>query len=549
LATWFFASSPKNLNMMKSLTVLNKQSVVQVMKKLESAIVISALLLLSLVNVYWIYKNSAPPGWDDATYLEASERIYQSVNKGIDDLIKTSTEVLQRRAPLISYVALPVYMILGASSFKIAMIENLIWLVLFYVFFYLLLSKTFNKKIAIMSIFITSTMPLFYGLVRHFYVEFGLMAIIIIWVYFLFKTKHLSKKKYLLILGFITGLGLLMKITFPVYISGFLLLEACEFIRRRPSISRIVRNLVLFSVPILVAAPWYIKNLPVVLWHAKRSLDPAVLQQFYYGSPFSPRVVYLTLLDITNYVISWYYLAIAAILFFGFVIRGKIRIDNYLLISLIPPFLYTLFSPNKDYRLILPIVPLFGFAISWMIWAWLKERSLIYLPIFLLIPFFMFVNVIHEIASIFNRFTLGPILVSDTRIGLYAYWPDTSYWPIEETLRFIANSAPGNKKRVILTTSEIKEFNINNLKYFAAKQGMDLEFKSIAYSGISYSDITNSLTKADFIIELESPHNEFNGENLRKYKEISQKINWIKVDNDLILPDGYKLLIYKNPQL
>ena len=78
---------------------------------------------------------------------------------------------------------------------------------------------------------------------------------------------------------------------------------------------------------------------------------------------------------------------------------------------------------------------------------------------------------------------------------------------------------------------------------------MDLEFKSIAYSGISYSDITNSLTKADFIIELESQHNGFQHENLRKYKEISQKINWIKVDNDLILPEGYKLLIYKNPQL
>ena len=456
------------------------------MKKVELAIVISCLLLLTLVNAHWIYQNAAPPGWDDSAYLEASERIYQSLDGGIDDLLITSTEVLQRRAPLISYITLPIYIVFGSSSFQIALIENLLWLMLFYVFLYFLLSEKFNQKIAFMSILITSTMPLFYALLRHFYVEFGLMTIIIIWIYCLFKTEHLSNKKFLLILGFITGLGLLMKITFPVYISGFLFLEAYEFIKRKPQISKIIKNLVLFSIPILIAVPWYIKNLIVVLWHAKRSLDPAVLQQFYYGSPFSPRVIYLTLLDITNYVVSWYYLAIAVILFFGFVIRGKIRIDNYLLISLIPPFLYSLFSPNKDYRLILPIVPLFGFAISWMIWAWLKERSFMYLPIFLIVPVAIFINVSVPAFSILKKLTIGPILISDNRIGLYAYLPNTTHWPIEETLRFIASSASDKKKRVILTTSEIKEFNINNLKYFAAKQGMDLEFKSIAYSGIAY---------------------------------------------------------------
>lgn len=511
--------------------------------------VIVFLSALTLVNVLWIVKNTAPPGWDDSGYLEASEKIYQSVDKGIDNLLITSTEVLQRRAPLISYITFPIYLVFGSSSFQIALIENLLWLVLFYIFLYLLLKNKFNQKVAVMSLLITSTMPLFYGLVRHFYVEFGLMTIIIIWVYFLFKTEHLSQKKYLLVLGFITGLGFLIKITFPIYVSGFLLLETFEFMRRKPAISKITRNLIIFFVPTLIAAPWYVKNLPVVLWHAKRSLDPSVLQQFYYGNPFSLQVIYLTVLDIANYVISWYYFTIAVILFFWFVLRRKIRIGNYLLISLTPPFLYSLFSPNKDYRLMLPIVPLFGFAIAWMIWVKFKERSLLYLPLFLVIPVLIFINVSVSSFSIFKRLTLGPILISDNKIGLYAYPPNSTYWPITETLEFINNATPGSEKRVILTTSEIKEFNINNLKYFAAKERMGLEFKSIAYSGISYSDITSALMKADFIIELESQSESFQQENLLMYKEISQTINWIKVDNNLIFPEGYKLVIYENPRL
>jgi len=518
------------------------------MKKIEFIIIISFLLILTFVNCYWIVKNTTPPGWDDADYLAASESIYQSANINLESLLKASVHVLQRRPPLIAYATLPIYLIFGSSSFQIALIENLLWLFLFYIFFYLLIKDKFNQKVAVMSLLITTTMPLFYGLLRHFFVEFGLMTITVIWVYFLYKTEHLTNKKYLLILGFITGLGILMKLTFPFYISGFLFLEALQFFRRKPKLPEFFVSLVFFLIPALIAVPWYANNLLVVLWHAKRSLDPFVLQQYYYGSPFALRVFFLTTLDIINYVITWYYFGFALVLILWVIIKKRIKGSSYLLISTFPPTFFSIFSPNKDYRLLLPIVPLFGLTIAYLLWKQFKEKSLFYFPIILLLPTFIFLNVSVPSLFVIKKFSIGPVLIIDNRIGLYSYRPDSTYWPTEEIVKFINNISPNNRKRTVLTTSEIKEFNINNLRYYAIKNESNLNFKSIAYSGITYSNAMTAIKDADYILELNPPDRNFQQKNLDVYKDITLKINWEKIDNSFNFPGNYKLVIYKNSQ-
>lgn len=519
------------------------------MKKIELVLVISILFLITLVDCYWIVKNTSPPGWDDASYLGASELIYQSANDGIVSFLGTSINVLQRRPPLIAYAAFPIYFVFGSSSPKIALVENLVWLLLFYFFFFLLVKDKFDQRVAIMSVLITATMPLFYGLLRHFFVEFGLMVIIIIWIYFLHKTEHLTNKKNLFILGFITGLGILMKVTFPLYISGFLSVELYQLVKRRPTFFELIANGTLFFIPALVAAPWYIKNIPVALWHAKRSLDPLQLQQYYYGNPFSLKVIYLTIVDIINYVSSWYYFGLAIILLMIIILKRKFNSNYYFLISIFPPVFFSIFSPNKDYRLLLPIVPIFGFVISCFLWKLLKEKSLLYFPLILIIPIGIFVYTSVTVPFNIERIEVGPILIIDKTIGIYTSRPDNTYWPTREIVKFINNAAASGSKSIVLTTSEIKEFNINNLSYYAIKDNANLKFNSIAYRGITYSAANDAVKNADFIIELRSPDNYLQGANLDTYEKIATKINWVRVENDFRFPNGYKVIIYKNPNI
>ena len=125
--------------------------------------------------------------------------------------------MLNTKAPLIAVLPLPFYLVFGSTPL-IALFVNLALTLIFYFFFFKLMTLSGNSKsVAFFATIIISTMPLFYGLARYFFVEFGLMTMVVIWLYLLLKTSGLKSERYLVALGVVSGLGMLMKFHFYLY--------------------------------------------------------------------------------------------------------------------------------------------------------------------------------------------------------------------------------------------------------------------------------------------------------------------------------------------
>lgn len=500
---------------------------------------------------FWIFKNNLPPPWDQASYLEGSVYLYQSLtDKGLASFLIDTTIVLGSKAPLITILPVPLYLLFG-SSYHTALMVNLIFMVIFYIFFYKLVTLIFDYKVALTSTVIVSTMPLFYGLARYFFVEFGLMTIVVIWMYLILKTKNLSNTKYLFLLGVISGLGMLMKFHFLMFVTGPLLIILWQSWEKIGSKLINFRNIAIFCVPALaIAAPWYFRNILTVLWKAKRATNPELLGNLYYGPPLSSGNIYLSGIDFINFVISPYWLCVLFILTAIFVYKRKRFKFNYFLPSwFILPFLVLYLGPNKDYRLMLPLLPPVAILIAWLLGQIAGKKQYLFLVVAMVFPLAIFLNTSFFNAKIIrNKISVGPLIFADLKIGEYVQVPRDEIWPVDKILEFIAARDGSNIKKVVLA-SENETININTFRYFSLLKKLPLDVKSGSYFPINtdYATIQRTVDDGDYLIMKlggrEGPYdlNRFNNLILERI-DVSK---WHKISNDNVLPDTGTIMIWQ----
>ncbi|KKT73018.1 MAG: 4-amino-4-deoxy-L-arabinose transferase and related glycosyltransferases of PMT family-like protein [Microgenomates group bacterium GW2011_GWA2_44_7] len=463
-------------------------------------------------TTFWIFKNNLPPSWDEANYLEASEELRQSlVDHGFFNFINATTKILPAKAPLIAILPVPLYIIIGSSP-HVALILNLIFIVIFYIFFYKLVAEIFDTKLAVASAIPISTMPLFYGLARYFYVEFGLMTLVVIWMYLVLKTKNLTDKNTLFLLGIISGLGIMMKLHFLIFVAGPALVIFYESWRKIKRKLFDYKKVLIFIIPALaISLPWYARNILTVLWKAKRSTDPELLGDLYYGSPLSIINLYGSALDFINYVVSSYWTMVLLILFVVFVhTRKKIKIIC------------------SNIKAKIGIFSALAFLIA---------STLIYLN-----------TGLFGAKFITNKISFGPLIFTNKMMGGYVQAPRNESWPIVNLLKFLTTYTSLPQKTVILA-SEDEAFNINGLKYYATLNKLPLDIKSASYfqKETSYQVIQTTINQGDYLVMKiggkpgPADLNRFNSLILQN---LDQKI-WQELTNNIDLPDGSKIKIWQ----
>ena len=500
------------------------------------------------LSSFWIFKNNLPPAWDQAQYLEASEMMRQTlVENGIFEFLNKTTTVLGVKAPLIAILPVPLYLLFGSTP-HVALMVNMIFLILFAVFFYKLVCLVFDEKLAFASIVIIATMPLFYGLARYFFVEFGLMTLVIIWMYLILKTEN-PTKKYLSLLGVTSGLGMMMKFHFFIFIAGPALLILYNSWKKIGYKLFDYKNLLVFTVPAMaIALPWYARNIMTVLWKAKRASNPELLGNLYYGSPLSIKNLYLSALDFINYVVSPYWFLVMVALAVIYLFKSKrIHVNYFFLSWFLVPFIIFYFGPNKDYRLMLPLLPPVGILIAWLIrQVFLKKQSLFLIGA-AVFPTLVYLNTsVFDAKFIQNKISLGPVILSDKNIGDYVQTPRNKYWPIKEILVYLDSLVPQDKTKIIILASEHESFNINNLKYYAVKEKLNLEIKTASYfpKNSQFETIKSFIDKGDYLIMKvggDSGPSQLNVFN----EQIEKDLNWPEIPNNFTFPDGGRLLVAK----
>lgn len=500
-----------------------------------------------LITVLWIKDDNLPPSWDQAHYLYASEILHRTLTeKGFFSFLINTTTILGTKAPLISILPVPLYLIFG-SGYNTALLVNIVFAIVFFVFFFKLVDMFYKRTTAMLAVIVISTMPLFYGLIRYYFVEFGLTALVVLWLYFLKKWDLFRKDKYVLFLGTVFAFGMLLKFHFPLFVIGPIITVLYANKKRAFKSFFKVKNFILFLFPILlIAAPWYIRNIQTVLWKARRATDPELLGDLYYGSAFSLNNFYKSSLDFINFVISPYWFIVITTGLVVYLAKRKDYKFNFFFVSwFIFPFIIFFLGPNKDYRLMLPLIPPIAILVSRFIDLHMNivQKSIIVLPAVLI-----FINItIFNLSFFKKQLMLGQLIFSDEEVGEYVKLPQNSKWPITDILSEINKDSKSSA--VIVLTAEDATLNINNLQYFSYLEKYPFTITSAAYlpKNTSLMRFTEIVNNSDYLILKEGGN--VAPSDLNRFaiftNNITESRKWNRLTSTISLPDGGKVAIWK----
>ena len=170
-------------------------------------------VLFAASTLAWVMLDRSPPNWDDAWYLTNSLTVYDALaHGGIAGYLTKLNSVFGFKAPLIAALPAPFYLVFG-RRWHAAYLVNIASMLLLFAALYRLASRWWNARAAVFAIAIAGTMPLLYGLSRWYMVEYVLTALVAVAVCALVESEFL-------LFGVLSGFGLLLKVSYPLFVSA-----------------------------------------------------------------------------------------------------------------------------------------------------------------------------------------------------------------------------------------------------------------------------------------------------------------------------------------
>jgi 4-amino-4-deoxy-L-arabinose transferase-like glycosyltransferase len=454
--------------------------------RFTAALFLGGMTLAAVALIlFWGAAEQGPTHWDDSWYLAGAVRLFDRfAQEGVAGYWRGFAHALADKAPLITVLPFPFFCLIGRSVYVIYLV-NSAGCVLLSLSLYLFCRKFFNRTVSLLAVFFALASPMLAGLSRLFLPEYWLTAFVALGMLALAEWEASGRLLWLFFFGVICGLGLLMKITFPIFAAPA---AAVVLWRKRGSaIGRPLLQLIVLAVPaLLLAGPWY--------WHNWESVTRRSLQETYFmpvhptekPSPPAMAVEYFWMV-INQGLSSIHVLAALA----GLIAWAAARRENFLrgMLRYIVPWLIALpvfaLSENRDLRLIAPMFPAFAILTAALFHQLLLRAGALRRPLAALA---MAAAVVITLGNSFETFgprlvRLGPWQVFASAQG-YAFAPNPQRWPLSDVLERIARRerlGPGSKLIVGLG-ADTWSFNSNNLDLQAALLKYPFEFHTTAYT-------------------------------------------------------------------
>jgi len=191
--------------------------------------------------------SRVPPTWDDAAYLTSSFILWDRLAAfDLLGFLDGFSQAMGFKAPLIALLPFPVFLAAG-KGFAQASGSQLLALAALSFFAWRIGDRLRPPYGGPLAVWMVNLTPIVYGLSRHFYVETLLAALCAAVLCFLLEGGRPKT------LGALLGLGMLCKLTFPVYVGVPVLLLAL----RRRSWRDWAWTL---GIAAAVASVWYARN-------------------------------------------------------------------------------------------------------------------------------------------------------------------------------------------------------------------------------------------------------------------------------------------------
>jgi 4-amino-4-deoxy-L-arabinose transferase-like glycosyltransferase len=313
---------------------------------------LSIILIFSFIffiGILWLQKDAHQLLVDESVHLSISIVLFAHLKnfslKTLPYLLKISSYY----PPFFHLTTNLFYFILGTSR-KIAILTNFFYLFLTLIFIFLLAREVYNKKVALLSVFLFTFYPVITYLTKFYFVDLGLTFFVVSSLYFLIKTKNFSSFKYSILLGIFSALGMLCKWTFIVFI--FLPIVYVFFKGKRTNLK--FNFLSFIFTFFIISSIWYLpnffsllKNLPSGNILGLKTGDPMPLSFFFY----------------TYYIyklkeqMSIFFLILFFISLFFILKRKRNQYENTFLIHLFSSYIFLTIIFNKDVRFSVPFLP------------------------------------------------------------------------------------------------------------------------------------------------------------------------------------------------
>ncbi|MEO7974952.1 MAG: glycosyltransferase family 39 protein, partial [Thermoanaerobaculia bacterium] len=179
-------------------------------RRFRTRVVLAIVVVTFLAaTATWIQRDTVPPLWDSAVYLQESAILYHALTRqGVLAFLDAFSHSMGNKAPLIAALPLPLYPLLGESH-AAARFVNLAWIVLAAIYIFRIGRKVAGGATGLLAVIVLNTFPLVAAMSRQYLVEYGLMAMVIVWIYYLLRWQSGEATRVPWILGVLLGFGLL----------------------------------------------------------------------------------------------------------------------------------------------------------------------------------------------------------------------------------------------------------------------------------------------------------------------------------------------------
>ncbi|MCB2193682.1 MAG: glycosyltransferase family 39 protein [Deltaproteobacteria bacterium] len=223
---------------------------------LEVIALLAAWAGITAITVHWLGQNHAPLSFDQSHHFLLSLG-YRDILA--DPLRWPGLCSYAIYYPPLFHTSLAAMMLIGGVSLQYAPLINSFWLLMLMLPTWLLGREAFGRAAGLAGALLLALIPASAGLAREVLMEVCLAAMVAWAVWALGQSQGLSRRKWLLVLGALAGLGMLAKWTFAMYLLGPL--AWCLYTGHRQGLAVDWRGVAWgLVIGAAVCLPWYLHS-------------------------------------------------------------------------------------------------------------------------------------------------------------------------------------------------------------------------------------------------------------------------------------------------
>lgn len=537
-------------------------------------IVLSFVLITAIplgVKLYWQKLNGGNTTYDDSGYTHLSLLLYDALHdhgvRAFCDQYMTPSI----KGPMMALQAVPFYMVFGRSIESVELI-NTVLIVVFSVYLYLFCCLFWSPGVGLIAVLTTSMCPLVYNWCNQYLREYELAALVTATAYHLYRSEGFRRLGHSMILGVLMGIGVLLKITYLVYVLPLFVIAFSSHVWTKVRAGAFKSTWISMSLGIgtvlvtalVVAGPWYVKNFSEVFDYSfNAGYGSLGYQAVGDKNVFSWKVIgpYLSSIAFDGFS-PWHLgLAVVCIALCWWANHKKRLAFSELfppgatlaLLGWALPFGVFLFGVNKIPRFVVPIMPTFSIPLAALMWgasrAFSKAKILLvvlYVPAVLLCFYTLFgpetpLNSVEE-------------FISSNFVSSGVARPERLRWPHPQVLQFIEarGSSLGGKTLTICMVTDTRYFNQDRLRLIAVLNRIPMNIQSAVYE-VDPSKLRPWASRADFFVGQKGQlqHASRFSEKSAAMQTVDTLVaegEFVVVECPIDLPDGTQVGLWKRVQ-